>query len=516
MHSKGALEPFYLNAIRGWAARGTTVRVTLDDVEIATPVADQARLFVGDRGSEDLAGFALPAPAELADGRPHVLRAVDTATGRDLDLSPMTVRAGGWGGGVTEVVENVVRGHAVDWTDPTRPVAVAAMAGSDILAIAIARPVGDGPVRDGHPFTLLLPLDAQRSGALLVHVVIIGADRALAGSPVVLTPRRAETKAIARRAARPTTIAIQVSAPNIRVAHEWGDYHYAQQLRRSLETLGYFVRVDCHDAWSSDNADVVLNLRGRQRFVPDPEKINLLWVISHPDRLGPGEMDQYDHIFVAAEPHAKVLAKGTHRPVTVLHQATDPAVFHPVEGEEDVPNPAVLFVGNSRREYRTMVKWCVEQDIDVTVFGSLWEGVIPDRFIAGTHLSNDEVHRWYGGADILLNDHWQTMMTGGFLSNRLFDGSAAGAFIITDPVAGLAEVFGDSIETAATAEELKEKVDFYRANPALRAEKSARAREIVLAEHTFDHRAKTIMETIEALQSRSRRIDPDAPARNAS
>jgi len=261
---------------------------------------------------------------------------------------------------------------------------------------------------------------------------------------------------------------------------------------------------------------VILNLRGRQRFVPDPAKINLLWVISHPDRLGQGEMDQFDHIFVAAEPHAKVLARGTHRPVTVLHQATDPEVFHPVDGEADVPNPAVLFVGNSRREYRTMVKWCIEQGIDVTVFGSLWEGVIPDRYIAGNHLSNEEVHRWYGGADILLNDHWQTMMTGGFLSNRLFDGSAAGAFIITDPVAGLAEVFGDSIETAESAEELKEKVDFYRANPALRAEKVARARAIVLAEHTFDHRARTILETIEAIQARPRRIDGDAGARTAS
>jgi len=516
MQSHGALEPFYLNAIRGFAARGTAVRVTIDGVEVGTVVAEEARLFVGDRASTDLAGFTLPAPAMLSDGKPHELRAVGLEGGSDLDLSPMTVRAGGWGGAVTGVVDNVVRGHAVDWADPTRPVAVAAVAGSDILAIGIARPAGDGPVRDGHPFTLLLPRDAQTSGALLIHVVIIGADRPLAGSPVVLAPQPAATPRIARRAARPTTIAIQVSAPNLRVAHEWGDYHYAQQLRRSLEKLGYFVRVDCHDAWSSDNADVILNLRGRQRFVPDPAKINLLWVISHPDRLGQGEMDQFDHIFVAAEPHAKVLARGTHRPVTVLHQATDPEVFHPVDGEADVPNPAVLFVGNSRREYRTMVKWCIEQGIDVTVFGSLWEGVIPDRYIAGNHLSNDEVHRWYGGADILLNDHWQTMMTGGFLSNRLFDGSAAGAFIITDPVAGLAEVFGDSIETAESAEELKEKVDFYRANPALRAEKVARARAIVLAEHTFDHRARTILETIEAIQARPRRIDGDAGARTAS
>ncbi|MFW2830575.1 CgeB family protein [Sphingomonas sp. ID0503] len=508
MNVTGVLEPFYLGTIRGWAPRNTAITVTLDGAPLAEVVAAAPRLFVGDMAAAGYAGFEIAAPPTLSDGQPHVLRAYETESGRDLDFSPMTIRAGGWGGGVTGVEGRSIRGHAVDWLAVDRPVLVAAIAGSDILATALARPAGDGPVRDGHPFTLTLPPEVETSGAAVVHVVIVGADRSLSGSPVIVAQKpRAPAAALQRRAAQPLSMAIQVSAPNIRVAHEWGDYHYAQQLGRSLDKLGVYARTQCHDEWTSEGFDIVLNLRGRQRFIPDPAKINLLWVISHPDRLGVGEMDQFDHIFVAAAPHAQVLAKDTHRPVTVLHQATDPEVFHPVEGEDDLPSPAVLFVGNSRREYRTMVKWCVEQDINVTVFGSLWKDVIPPKYIAGDHLPNDEVHRWYGSAEVLLNDHWQTMLSGGFLSNRLFDGSAAGAFIITDPVAGLAEVFGDSIETAETPEELKAKIDHYRAHPEERRAKAEAARAIVLAQHTFDHRAATILEVVEALRNKPRLID---------
>ena len=125
--------------------------------------------------------------------------------------------------------------------------------------------------------------------------------------------------------------------------------------------------------------------------------------------------------------------------------------------------------------------------------------MIPAGMIGGTYIDNADLHRWYGSCGVLLNDHWDTMRDSGFLSNRLFDGSAAGAFIITDEVRGLATVFGDAIETAANATELKEKVDYYLANPAEAEERARRARSIVLAGHTFDHRAEQIIETYRQL-----------------
>ena len=59
----------------------------------------------------------------------------------------------------------------------------------------------------------------------------------------------------------------------------------------------------------------------------------------------------------------------------------------------------------------------------------------------------------YAGHLLLLNDHWDSMRIDGFPSNRLFDGSAVGTPVRTDPVAGLSEVFGDAIATASGPEE---------------------------------------------------------------
>jgi spore maturation protein CgeB len=222
--------------------------------------------------------------------------------------------------------------------------------------------------------------------------------------------------------------------------------------------------------------------------------VNLMWMISHPDRMAPDETDDYHHIFLASDIYARVLRDETRTPVSVLHQASDPSVFHPPAEKSALASP-VLFVGNSRREYRTLVRWCVEKNIDVSIHGSLWDGLIPAGMIGGTYIDNADLHRWYGSCGVLLNDHWDTMRDSGFLSNRLFDGSAAGAFIITDEVRGLATVFGDTIETAADVTELKEKVDYYLANPAEAEERARRARSIVLAGHTFDHRAEQNIET---------------------
>jgi glycosyltransferase involved in cell wall biosynthesis len=491
----GALDLCPVDGVTGWAAPGSSVRVTVDGVPVGEAVAGRRRLAALDRPAESACGFRLAEVAALFDGRPHTLAAYDVPSGLELEGSPLDFRSGAAQGRVEALAGNVIAGSAFDPSAPERPVIVAALAGDEVVALAVARPVetdSPGP----HPFRLLLSEDLLRTGAGFVHVAVVGSDVRLQGSPVLL-PYLPPVPVEPRLAApRPVTLAIKIAAPNLKVAHEWGDFHFANALAAALHKRGWIVRVDCADAWAREGDDAVLVLRGRHRFRPKPESVNLLWVISHPDRMAPGEVDSFDHVFVAAEPYARILARISRRPVEVLHQATDPGVFR---GDDPITPPApLLFVGNSRREYRRMVRWCVEEQLDVAVYGTLWREVIPDRLIRGEHIPNDELHRWYAGAAVVLNDHWDTMLTGGFLSNRLFDASAAGAFIITDPVSGLAEVFGDSIETADSAAELAAKVRLYAAEPERARAKAEAARRLVLASHTFDHRADVIAKVVMA------------------
>lgn len=298
------------------------------------------------------------------------------------------------------------------------------------------------------------------------------------------------------------TIAIKISAPNKEVAHEWGDYHFAHQLGRALYKFGWEYRVDCQDSWYSEESHINIMLRGRHKFDINKSNafLNIIWVISHPDRLVSGELNEYDHIFIASDFFVNKVKKVTKVPVTVLHQATDPEVFKPSGKDIELENK-IIFIGNSRNEFRTMVKWSYEENIPIGLWGSRWEQFVGSENISGQYIPNDEVSNYYSSCDILLNDHWETMKNNGFISNRIFDASAAGAFIITDKVVGIEHVFRDCIVSVNNKEEFLEALRFYQERPDLRDDMVKKSFQLVSENHTFLHRAEAITVKIDEIIS---------------
>ncbi|MDB2407836.1 glycosyltransferase, partial [Jannaschia sp.] len=221
-------------------------------------------------------------------------------------------------------------------------------------------------------------------------------------------------------------------------------------------------------------------------------------LISHPDRVTDAEYAGYDHVFVASDIYAKHLRKRGLTHVEVLHQATDATLFGTVQPPE-TRRAAPVFVGNSRREYRTMVKWCVERGVPLDLYGGGWDGVLPPGYLRARSVSNADLPALYAGHVLLLNDHWDSMRDNGFLSNRLFDGSAVGTPILTDPVAGLEAVFGDTIATASEPDAFAATITACLDDPAPFLTRAARAREIVLGAHTFDHRAATLAAAVDRI-----------------
>jgi spore maturation protein CgeB len=132
------------------------------------------------------------------------------------------------------------------------------------------------------------------------------------------------------------------------------------------------------------------------------------------------------------------------------------------------------------------------------VYGKSWtpERLDP-RYLAGEHIPNAELAGYYAGAAIVLNDHWLDMQREGFMSNRLYDAAAAGGFVISDDIAGLAAEFDGGIVGYVEAAELRELIDHYLAHPEERGAMADRARRAVLERHTFDHRARRLMDAIE-------------------
>ena len=310
-------------------------------------------------------------------------------------------------------------------------------------------------------------------------------------------------------------IAIKAPVPNMAEAKHWGDYYFALGLQKALKMRGHSVRVDLLPDWDSEFAkwdDMVIVIRGLSEYKPKQDQINIIWNISHPEKIPLDEFAKYDHIFVASKNYASYLDSVLDAPVSCLLQCTDPDVFRPLDDSQYETD--ILFVGNSRKQRRKIVDDAISSGFPVSVYGSLWDGIISDKYVQGVHIPNDELYKYYSNAKILLNDHWPFMAKHGFLSNRLFDGAAAGALIVSDEAQGIRDIFGDSIITYQSADELKKLFKKYLSDELARREKREQLRELVLRAHTFEHRADEISRKLDELH-RQRMQGPNDAALQA-
>jgi spore maturation protein CgeB len=194
---------------------------------------------------------------------------------------------------------------------------------------------------------------------------------------------------------------------------------------------------------------------------------------------------------VASDPFVARMAPLCRPDVTPLHQATDPERFKP---DRIGPRHEPLFVGNSRKVHRRIVDDLADTTHELAVYGRDWtRDLIDPRFVAGENIPNRKLNRYYSSAAIVLNDHWEDMQAHGFLSNRLYDASACGAFVASDHVEGIEAEFDGAIQTYATRDELAELVARFLAAPAERQRRGEHARAVVLERHTFGHRVRDIL-----------------------
>ncbi|TWG90309.1 glycosyltransferase involved in cell wall biosynthesis [Mesorhizobium sp. J18] len=290
--------------------------------------------------------------------------------------------------------------------------------------------------------------------------------------------------------------AIKIPAPFDK-RQEWGDFHYADSLAGSLNRLGHQVRIDFHGDWdnaSSFDDDVVIVIRGLTSYDPKPGQISILWMISHPDQVSLEEIKAYDLVYVASLSYANFLTNVTDAKVKPLLQATDINRFNP-ERKAPAETFDALFVGNSRNEYRDMVRWAIDAGVDIAVFGTRWEKFVPKELIRGENISNKELGGYYKSSNVVLNDHWRSMKDFGLISNRIFDVLASGGRVISDQVHAISQVFGDIVPQVSSADELKKAMQDLPKGEQVKTIQSNISKQ-VRALHSFDQRAQTIVNDV--------------------
>jgi O-antigen biosynthesis protein len=295
---------------------------------------------------------------------------------------------------------------------------------------------------------------------------------------------------------------IKVGPRSVDLRPAWGDWHFALALKEALEERGQQVTVDLRTAWyrpTSHLDDITLTLRGIIRYVPNPRHLNLMWLISHPDKVVRTELARFDHLFVASYSFAERLAARTEVPVEPLLQCTDAGRFAP--GPRDPDGAPVLFVGNSREVLRPIVRDAVAAKLPLEVYGGGWEELIPERYVRDSYLPNEQLPVAYRSAGVVLNDHWEDMRREGFVSNRLFDLTACGARVISDHVEGIERIFDGAVRVYREPADLKRLVREIQERALEEDEQRQELAERVRREHSFGARADRLLEVAEAYLS---------------
>jgi spore maturation protein CgeB len=157
-------------------------------------------------------------------------------------------------------------------------------------------------------------------------------------------------------------------------------------------------------------------------------------------------------------------------------------------------------VANTRGVRRSIIEDLTPTVHDLAIYGKGWTPDFVDPVhVRDERIPNRDLHRYYSAAAIVLNDHWPDMRSAGFLSNRLYDALASGAFVVSDAARGIEDEFDGAVVTYADRQELRQVVDAYLADPAARRALADRGREVVLSRHTFAHRVDQILKEVEAV-----------------
>lgn len=270
-----------------------------------------------------------------------------------------------------------------------------------------------------------------------------------------------------------------------------GDFFLADDLRIGFEKQGYKVSYrfrEDYDDLKLGKAGNVLYFKGYYNFEKLPgvqkDKRKRVLYLYYIEGWNEDILKEVDVVASASQRLIRENIAPLGVSAVYVPQFTNPDRFRPAKSDE-IKKYSVLFVGsNHTRKGRKSVDYAIEAGADLSVFGKFWDEFLEPKYLKGQYIDNDELYRYYAGADIVLNDHREDMRYFGFVSNRIYDVTAAGGFVFTDYLPEIEAAYGDSIAMYRDFDEFKEKLSYYLEHPEIRVAMAKRAQEITLQNFT--------------------------------
>jgi O-antigen biosynthesis protein len=286
----------------------------------------------------------------------------------------------------------------------------------------------------------------------------------------------------------------------------WGDLFTARELGGALERRGWRVTyiAATADGWECPPADTdyVLTLLDRfdARTVPGDVPV-IAWIRNWTDRwLERPWLERIDVLLASSTASVDLVEQRTGRRPVLFPLATNPEHFAARDSERSVD---CVFTGNH---------WGVDRAIQaglaptggqtLQIRGRDWERVPGlSRFSAGP-APYDDLPSVYASARLVLDDTQEPTLRYGAVNARVFDALATGTLVLTNCRDGVRELFDEEFPVWDSPESLRAVRDALLRDDVRRERLAARYRETVLAEHTYEHRADTLVRVLAELEER--------------
>lgn len=225
-----------------------------------------------------------------------------------------------------------------------------------------------------------------------------------------------------------------------------------------------------------------------------------LWFPDHVATMGRHDMflNGYDRIFLKNPVLVENLQSIYGLPVRYMPEACNSSWHRSTE--EYGQNATIVMAGNIHPTRALLLKRLLGAGLPVLLYGAPvadWVR-IPELAAAhtGQYLARTEKAAVFRRARVVLNNLHPAEYAG--VNCRLFEACGSGGLAMTETRSGLADLFepGRDLDTFASFDELKEKLEWYLADPergrVIGDEGAKRAR----AEHTYEHRLSAILEDL--------------------
>ena len=227
--------------------------------------------------------------------------------------------------------------------------------------------------------------------------------------------------------------------------------------------------------------------------------VRIAWVRNWTDRwLGHPWFDEYDLVLASSARSKALIDAGSVHVARPMPLATNPDRFHPPAAIAE-PTVDVAFSANrwgQERGVETIAPRLAAAGHSVAIHGRGWDAVPAMAGLARGQLAYDALPATYAAAALVVDDTATPTLPYGALNARVFDALAVGTLVLTDNVAGAAELFGGALPAADDAAGVVALVERYLADPVERRRSADQRRAIVLDRHTYARRAAELRELL--------------------